>query len=59
VANDPREPRVLHTGEALVLVPLSADQLAELVDATLRVATRERLLRALALIDPERAKRMA
>lgn len=57
--SDPREPRLLHTGEALVLVPLSADQLAELIDNTLRVATRERLLRALALIDPEWAKELA
>jgi hypothetical protein len=53
------DPRRLHTGEALVLVPLSADQLAELIDNTLRVATRDLLLRALALIDPERAKDLA
>jgi hypothetical protein len=48
--------RVLGTGEGLILIAFTVAELAELAEATLRVETRSRLLRAIALLDEDTAR---
>lgn len=50
---------ILHTGEARVMVSLTAEELEELIGSTLRMETRARLLQVLALIDADRATTLA
>lgn len=47
--------RVMDTGEAKILVPLTVTQLAELAATTPNAETRRRLLCALELLDAEQA----
>jgi hypothetical protein len=49
---------ILHTGEAKVSVALSTDELAELIETTLNLRTRARLLCALGLLDPEKERNL-
>lgn len=47
---------VLHTGEGKIIVGLTCDQLAELIESTTNARTRAQLLCALTLLDPDRAE---
>lgn len=50
--------RIVHTGEAKVLVALTTKQLAELASNTLDVGTRRQLLCALQLLDADAAEKI-
>ncbi len=50
--------RVLDTGEGKVLVPMTASDAEELAYATGNKQVRARLIRAIGLLDSERAKRI-
>lgn len=50
--------RVLHTGEGRVLVGLTVKELTDLVNGTTMLDLRERLLRAIALLDDELAREL-
>lgn len=50
------EPRVLHTGEGRVLVPLSVDEIRDMLNRLPSSPAYSRLVTALALLDPDGAK---
>lgn len=51
--------RILHTGQGRVLVSFSTDELVSLVNDTLDLGLRGRLLCALSLLDPIRAAELS
>lgn len=51
--------RLLHTGEGRVVIGFTAAEIAALVDATLDLTVRARLLCALTLLDPALAEALA